>query len=371
MNGVDRGGHLDLPEPEKIEPQNRELIEALSLVFGITFGLLVLESVAPFLGSYSQGILALTLVLVPGFVLRKSTKTPEELGTQMGPWRKTGTYTLLTCLVMTMLFLPGFHLYKSEIQGTQLSISWEQLSRWDDDIRAMPANPCRRADNEKAVFAWLDGKPGRLWVVGPSSSSISVSLTPKPEQAREVRCQDGQITASGVLKPRGDWIRSGRDVRGLMVRIGDQASLQGIIKLNGKAIDSNTLRTGRFAQHSDTIDAERSHWWLVFMLAIQLILVAFPEEYFFRGYLQGRLDERFAPKWRILGAQLGPGWILASLAFALLHPILIPGVHRLLVFFPSLHFGWLRARTGSIGAAVLVHAFSNILLAVAGQMYVA
>jgi membrane protease YdiL (CAAX protease family) len=170
---------------------------------------------------------------------------------------------------------------------------------------------------------------------------------------------------------RGDWIRSGRDVRGLMIKLGDHNSLQGKIQVNGKPITSDTLRTGRFSQSNNEIDASRSHWWLVFMLAIQLILVAFPEEYFFRGYLQGRLDERFTPRWRILGVQLGPGWILSSVAFALLHPILIPGVHRLLVFFPSLLFGWLKARTGSIGAAVLVHAFSNILLAMAGQMYIA
>jgi hypothetical protein len=137
---MNRGGHLDLPEPEISEPQNRELSEALGLLFGITFALLILESVLPFLGSYSQGILALALVLIPGFALRKSAQRPEELGTQMGPWRKTGVYTLLTCLIMTVLFLPGFHLFKTQVQGTELSLSWDQLSRWDDDIRAMPSS---------------------------------------------------------------------------------------------------------------------------------------------------------------------------------------------------------------------------------------
>jgi membrane protease YdiL (CAAX protease family) len=33
------------------------------------------------------------------------------------------------------------------------------------------------------------------------------------------------------------------------------------------------------------------------------------------------------------------------------------------VFFPSLVFGWLRAKTGGIGAAVLFHAACNIFSA--------
>ena len=31
------------------------------------------------------------------------------------------------------------------------------------------------------------------------------------------------------------------------------------------------------------------------------------------------------------------------------------------VFFPGLLFGWLRARRGGIGAAIAVHALSNVL----------
>jgi membrane protease YdiL (CAAX protease family) len=60
---------------------------------------------------------------------------------------------------------------------------------------------------------------------------------------------------------------------------------------------------------------------------------------------------------------------VSALWFALLHPILLPGVHRLLVFFPALLFGYLRARTGNIGAAVVIHATSNLLLAILVGMY--
>lgn len=96
--------------------------------------------------------------------------------------------------------------------------------------------------------------------------------------------------------------------------------------------------------------------------AIQLVVVALPEELFFRGYLLGLLEKRFPPKRRILGGGIGLALVLSSLAFALIH---IPkdGDPRVLAtFFPGLLFGWMRSATGSILASTIVHAGSNILI---------
>lgn len=95
-------------------------------------------------------------------------------------------------------------------------------------------------------------------------------------------------------------------------------------------------------------------------LAGQLMVVALPEEGFYRGYLQTRLDRQWRPRWSLLGAQLGPGLVLTSAVFALGH--LATDFHpaRLAVFFPSLLFGWLRARTGGIGAGLVFHAACNL-----------
>ncbi|WP_165373486.1 myxosortase MrtC [Sorangium cellulosum] len=95
-------------------------------------------------------------------------------------------------------------------------------------------------------------------------------------------------------------------------------------------------------------------------IAAQLLVVALPEEAFFRGYLQSALDRVFPPRLRVLGAQLGPGWLVASAIFALGHLLTILHPARLAVFFPSLIFGWLRARTGGIGAPLLFHAACNL-----------
>lgn len=91
-----------------------------------------------------------------------------------------------------------------------------------------------------------------------------------------------------------------------------------------------------------------------------LFVIALPEEAFFRGYLQTRLDQKRPPRCAFAGALIGPGLLWSSLLFALGHFATQPDPARLAVFFPSLVFGWLRARTQGIGAGVLFHAFCNL-----------
>jgi uncharacterized protein len=98
-------------------------------------------------------------------------------------------------------------------------------------------------------------------------------------------------------------------------------------------------------------------------VAGQLVVIALPEEAFFRGFLQTSLDRAWPPRWRIFGADLGPGLLVAAAIFAVGHLLTIRHPARLAVFFPALLFGWLRARTGGVGASVLFHAACNLFSA--------
>jgi membrane protease YdiL (CAAX protease family) len=96
-------------------------------------------------------------------------------------------------------------------------------------------------------------------------------------------------------------------------------------------------------------------------LATQLLVVALPEEMFFRGYVQTRCTDIFPATRRVLGVSLSaPALVMQSTLFALMHLIATPSPERLLVWFPGLLFGWLRAWRGGVAAAVLVHAASNL-----------
>ena len=91
----------------------------------------------------------------------------------------------------------------------------------------------------------------------------------------------------------------------------------------------------------------------------QLLVVALPEEFFYRGYLQARLRQVWPGGHRLLGVQLGPAFFVTALLFSLGH-LAIFQAWRLWVFFPALLFGWLREKTGTIAGATLFHALCNL-----------
>ncbi len=100
--------------------------------------------------------------------------------------------------------------------------------------------------------------------------------------------------------------------------------------------------------------------------AAQLIVVALPEELFFRGYVQGRLEDALPPRRTLFGAPVGAAWILGAALFALGHFLVTFEPQMLTRFFPGLVFGWMFARTRSILAGTIFHAACNLIMAVLG-----
>ena len=97
------------------------------------------------------------------------------------------------------------------------------------------------------------------------------------------------------------------------------------------------------------------------LAANQVVVVALPEEVFFRGYLLQRLEARFPSRHRLAGAPVGTALLLSAVLFALGHVLVDFNPQRLAVFFPALIFGWMRARTGSLAAGAAFHASCNLL----------
>lgn len=98
-------------------------------------------------------------------------------------------------------------------------------------------------------------------------------------------------------------------------------------------------------------------------IVIQLLVVALPEELFYRGWMQTAWA-RSQPErsYRVLGARIGVGFLGTQALFALGHLVVLQP-WRIATFFPGLLFGWLRARTGSIAAPIFYHALSNLFIA--------
>jgi hypothetical protein len=94
----------------------------------------------------------------------------------------------------------------------------------------------------------------------------------------------------------------------------------------------------------------------------QVIVVALPEELFFRGYLLGLLEQAWPPRRRLLGGGVGRALVASAVLFALGHVLVDFDARRLATFFPGLLFGWMRSATGSIAAGTFVHAASNLYI---------
>ena len=94
-----------------------------------------------------------------------------------------------------------------------------------------------------------------------------------------------------------------------------------------------------------------------------VFVVALPEEFFYRGYLQTRLRDAWPEGRLFFGARLGKAFWVTAILFALGH-LAIFQVYRLGVFFPALLFGWMRERTGTVIGAALLHACCNLLVLV-------
>ncbi|MEW6586967.1 MAG: CPBP family intramembrane glutamic endopeptidase, partial [Nitrospirota bacterium] len=91
----------------------------------------------------------------------------------------------------------------------------------------------------------------------------------------------------------------------------------------------------------------------------QLIIVAFPEEFFFRGFLQDSLRGKYKAV------------LLASLLFAFAHlpKVVFDGEWiSLLSFFPSFVMGWLYLKTNSILPGTIFHWIANLVHYSAGSL---
>jgi membrane protease YdiL (CAAX protease family) len=86
-----------------------------------------------------------------------------------------------------------------------------------------------------------------------------------------------------------------------------------------------------------------------------MLLVALPEEVFFRGYLYDAFEEN--------------GWepiIPTALLFAAGHVALHPTPYRLLTFFPGLLLGWGRKNSGNVYVPLIVHFIFNLFPSLLG-----
>lgn len=102
----------------------------------------------------------------------------------------------------------------------------------------------------------------------------------------------------------------------------------------------------------------------------QFFFAGFGEEIMFRGYMQSKLNEGFGYPWKFAGVKFGPGLLITSILFGVLH-LLNPfnplqGQFALAIWsgisstFAGFLFGFIREKTGDILAPGIAHGLVDL-----------
>ncbi len=105
------------------------------------------------------------------------------------------------------------------------------------------------------------------------------------------------------------------------------------------------------------------------LVAYQVFFVAIPEEFFYRGYIQTRLNEVFPRTFLLFGIPFGHALWITALLFAFGHSLVIVRWWHFAIFFPGLLFGLLRERSGGVLAGAFFHALCNIAVVTLDTAY--
>jgi membrane protease YdiL (CAAX protease family) len=344
---------------------SRELPTALALWLGLGL-LLTLLALAgaslPWLAPHVLALSALAFLQAPR-LLAPAPPHPDPdraWGWTFQRWPRSLAILALTCLATLAFYLPAGHLWRTTVQGQ--TFDWQPGTTrrppplWQGTAPDPPAGTAWILSDEGG---WLALRPGtdppplawRLHAPGALHDTLGRQQTTwdlAPHQARWLRSAGAREACLQTLPPGQtlppDAVRTGPDLR--------------------------PLAPTRCPDGHPGFRIPWHHHWLLWSMLVQILLIALPEEFFYRGYLLDVLQRR----WPGVLLRLGPlsltrANVATAILFALGHLFTVLSWHRLAVFFPSLLFGVLRERTGSLLAPVLFHAFCNVLVEVMALAY--
>ena len=302
------------------------------------------------MGQNALGFVALVFIYLPIMALRYRKLDPGRYGLRIEGWGRGTLFGLALTIVTLPPFFVGFHLWETVVFDHHLDVKADNYRAWPESLRQQPFS------DDSGFYLWrrqrsliAEWKGDGVWEISIDSDAqlyYRGGVVP-----REVD-QSGQLTRWWIETSTGDhelafWARGGDELTFSVLRDGAPPR----VFAPGATIDEET-----------GIHIGRSVGWIPLAILVQLLLVALPEEFFYRGYLQGRLNRVYRRRYKLGPFHTSAPILITSALFALGHFVIGFDFHRLAVFFPALAFGWLRDRTGGIGASIVFHAACNLMV---------
>lgn len=322
---------MRLPKSKTLEIT---LLYLVTLIW--TVGLTLIQSVWAPMANYTLALVALAFVYLPLEVLAKRGENQEDFGIHLQNPLRSLKWAALAVILVFPVYTIGFDVWQTQVSHRTRDLESARFARWPfelDGLVVTDQGVSLAQDGRDLVIQWHD---------------LDGDLTFTADRGLSQKNGQGQVSDNvfSTLGRKSGFAR--------LIHTGDSLELRAPAK---------EVALGLHLQpESLPYKAERSPWWFLTALLTQLLLIAMPEELFYRGYLQTRLDSLVGRVRRIRGVDINiASIVLTSTLFALGHIATIPNPARLAVFFPSLLFGVLRRVSGGILAPLVFHACCNLL----------
>lgn len=374
----------------KQEPARAILIEAL-VMWTIAFIAVLILAIAALgvnlIAANLYALVAAVFIGLPYWLLRRKSLDPDDFGLSTRRlWRNVALGLGMTLLTLPP-FIAGQHLWETQVQDHKLVLSADNYAHWPIELEGQPQTWGQHAG------AWLWSNRGALYLGMRATKTHQNKLiieahTPFiPLQQGSVlarRLDDKGAPIQGPLKADTRWELipkvHHRPVTVIIQPLFAQQHAPKTLKIKASPAHQGAKPwtiyqgQGQLPLEANALELGRGYLWILLWILTQLFFIALPEEYFYRGYLQTRLKqalgERYNERW--MGKPM-TAIVLTSLLFGLGH-LLVPvagslWLSRMSVFFPSLLFGWLRERTGTIVTPMVYHAGCNLMVLFVGTHY--
>jgi membrane protease YdiL (CAAX protease family) len=337
-----------------LSPQEKKAVFEVFLLFGGAFLFLLasnlLSHVGGFIGENAGSLGVGYLVLAPFLLTFKGKSWDKDALSLIGDARKA----LISCLTVIVLVFPVYallyHGWFRLWEGAKNAVPSFLLADFDEELRGRP-------EKAKGVTLWLEGQ--RIFIVNLSDKPTEVNLDGCSDKAFLVTSNEhGEVIPLGKLESERTITMQIKVHQGISCDLSRSQEFSARTDHSGGGFFVGPSSHAR----GEEVANARSLGWIFDLLLLQVLGVAFPEEFFFRGYCQTRLRLFFKKRYVVFGVNIGGEIVVASLLFALVHLAGGFSILRLAVFFPGLLFGLLREYSGGIVAPTIVHALSNCIL---------
>ncbi|MEO1271852.1 MAG: MrtP family glutamic-type intramembrane protease [Myxococcota bacterium] len=385
------------PQDPPPAPSSRRRAVEVVLVFLLSLGLTRLFSdlsqVSTFIAEQLFALVSAVFILIPYIVLTRREGDVDAIldahALTWAGWPRALAYAGVLTIATAVPFFVGYHLWQTEVLHQRFTFDLDHYWHLPATLEGRPLLQDKPEAPE--ILIWRNGRVLHTrWSAGrhrgQRAHELTLSLTAHSGLIHTLKGQawsnDPEVRRSATPKPSITLISNSNAPRSasFMLERVDQLQIQA--RLNGQPATAQLLRLGPSQSPPETIGAydpttqtlhlDRSLTWLPLIILVQLLLIALPEEFFYRGYIQTSIDRLTDERrWTLpqTPLHLSPAIVITSVLFGVGHVIINFNPSRMAVFFPSLLFGWLRDRTGTIVSCVVYHAACNLMVEVASHHY--